>query len=109
MLRNRTINVLLGLAGLVVIQLLTVSPVSAQQQEGAAAALEEIVVTARRREESLQDVPVAIFALGTDDLEVRGVEQMQDLDVMVPNVSLLGGGSEGEAEGVLDMLHSTYR
>ncbi len=102
MSRIRTINALLGLAGLVVIPLLTVSPVSAQQEEGAAA-LEEIVVTARRREESLQDVPVAIFALGTDDLELRGVEQIEDLDVMVPNVSLLGGGSEGEAEGIFIM------
>ena len=99
MSRAHTINVLLGLAGLVVIQLLTGSPVSAQQQSGAAATLEEIVVTARKREESLQDIPIAITALTTEQLALRGIERMEDLDTYVPNVSLMGGGSEGEAEG----------
>ena len=78
MSRAHTINVSLGLAGLVVIQLLTGSPVSAQQQSGAAATLEEIVVTARKREESLQDIPIAITALTTEQLALRGIERMED-------------------------------
>ena len=55
-------------------------------------ALEEIVVTARRREESLQDVPISIVALTADELELRGVQRMEDLNVFVPNVALVGQG-----------------
>ena len=59
----------------------------AQQPAGAAAAvLEEIVVTARRREESLQEVPVAVTALSSADLELRNIDNVQNLDALLPNV-----------------------
>jgi iron complex outermembrane receptor protein len=62
----------------------------------ASSPLDEVVVTARRREESLQDVPVAVSAFGTGQLEARGVEDLGDLNAVVPNVSLYGGGATGE-------------
>src|SRR5690606_30539130 len=62
-----------------------------QSQPSAGAMLEEIVVTSRRREENLQDVPASVVGLSADDIEDRGVQRIEDLSVMVPNVSLLGG------------------
>ncbi|MGB0658268.1 MAG: hypothetical protein ACPGOS_04310, partial [Gammaproteobacteria bacterium] len=42
-------------------------------------AIEEITVTARQREESLADAPYTITALTADQLEVRGINQLQDV------------------------------
>lgn len=50
--------------------------------------LEEIVVTARRREESLQEVPISIQALSTEELELRGIEAGADLAIQIPNLSM---------------------
>ena len=65
------------------------------QGAGARAVLDEIVVTARRREESLQDVPISIIAFTAEDLEVRGVDNIERLNVLVPNVSINGGAIFG--------------
>lgn len=58
------------------------------QQQAQAGALEEIVVSARRREEQLQDVPISIQALDNAQMEMRGIEQGSDLNVMIPNLSM---------------------
>ena len=47
--------------------------------QGRAMALEEVIVTAQKREESLQDAPIAISALTSEQLEVRGIQGMGDL------------------------------
>jgi len=65
------------------------------QTDGLSAVLEEIVVTARRREESVQDVPISVLAFTADDLEIRGVDNIERLNVLVPNVSINGGGISG--------------
>ena len=62
--------------------------------------LEEIVVTARRREENLQEVPVAITALSAEDLEARSIENIRDLQVLLPNVDIRGGGITGGTSGL---------
>ncbi|MGE0383164.1 MAG: TonB-dependent receptor [Gammaproteobacteria bacterium] len=54
-------------------------PAQAQAQGRGRVAVEEMVVTAQRREEKLQETPIAISALTTDDLEVRGLANLQDL------------------------------
>ncbi len=64
---------------------------SAVAQSGASAALEEVIVTSRRREENLQDVPASVVGLSAEDIEVRGMQRIEDLSVTIPNVSLLGG------------------
>lgn len=48
------------------------------------AVLEEVIVTARRREESLQEVPVAVTALGGQELEQAGIETLEDLRFVAP-------------------------
>ncbi len=41
--------------------------------------LEEIVVVARKREESLQEVPISITTFSEQDLEVQGIESLEDI------------------------------
>ena len=62
-------------------------------------ALEEIVVTARRREENLQEVPVAITAFSAEELELRSIENVEDLQVLLPNVDIRGNGTSGGNQG----------
>jgi|JI8StandDraft_1071087.scaffolds.fasta_scaffold00318_14 iron complex outermembrane receptor protein len=53
-----------------------------QSQDG------EIIVTAQRRSERLQDVPIAISALGDEDLAQRGVVDVGGLRGAVPGLSI---------------------
>ena len=57
-------------------------------QEG----LEEIVVTATRREQNLQEVPISIVAMTGENLEVRGIDNLEEVSQGVPNVLITGGG-----------------
>jgi iron complex outermembrane receptor protein len=56
-------------------------------------ALSEIVVTAQFREQALQDVPIAITAVTSDELEQRSVKTIVDLAESVPNVQMTTGGA----------------
>lgn len=64
----------------VVASALTVAPAFAQ--------LEEITVTAERREESVQNVPVAITAFSTEEIERLQIDDFEDLSLQIPNFSL---------------------
>ena len=69
---------------------LTAVPHVAQAQGGTSATsalLEEIVVTARKREESILDVPIAISAFSSEQLDVLKVRDIQSLSVGLPNVA----------------------
>jgi len=66
--------------------------------QSVAGAVEEVLVTARRREESLQDVPIAISAFGGESLQQRGVESVQNMNAVAPNLSVMGGGNSGESQ-----------
>jgi len=50
--------------------------------------LEEIIVNAQRREESLQSTPVAVTAINREDLEVKQITNVLDLQYAAPNLSL---------------------
>ncbi len=52
----------------------------------------EIIVTAQRRAERLQDVPIAISALGSEDLARKGVSDVEDLVGNIPGLSISGTG-----------------
>jgi len=47
-------------------------------------ALEEITVTARKREESIQDAPYTITALTSQEIEVKGINELQDIGFFSP-------------------------
>ena len=61
---------------------------AASAQEG----LEEIVVTATRREQNLQEVPISIVAITGENLEMRGIDNLEEVSQGVPNVVITGGG-----------------
>ena len=48
----------------------------------------EIIVTAQKREESLQDTPISIVALTSEDLETKRIDGLVDLRANVPNLQL---------------------
>ncbi len=62
-----------------------------------AGALEEIVVTAQKREQSLQDTPIAIAAFDGNAIEQRGITDINDIGVMVPNVKMTPSPSNSTA------------
>jgi iron complex outermembrane receptor protein len=48
----------------------------------------EIIVTAQKREERLQDVPIAISAFGSEQLQSRGISNISELNSLAPNVQI---------------------
>ncbi|MEZ5710234.1 MAG: TonB-dependent receptor [Blastomonas sp.] len=71
---------------------LTALPALAQDDEGAGASEGDvIVVTARRREESILDVPIAVTALGADDLADLQASDLSGVQGAVPNVNIVQG------------------
>src|ERR1700751_1685516 len=62
---------------------------AAQAQEAASSGtLEDVVVTAQKRTESLQNVPLSITALGTQQLEELHVQNVDDYIQYLPSVSI---------------------
>jgi iron complex outermembrane recepter protein len=60
--------------------------VAAEPGDAGVSALGEIVVTARKRSESVQDVPISVAALGTDDLRGLNIATSQELGAAVPGL-----------------------
>ncbi len=85
-----SIAVALGSAGML--------PVATQAQ----IALEEVVVTARKREESLQETPSAVTALGTDALREAQINNVSDLVKEAPGLTRREGrkGADMAIRGV---------
>jgi iron complex outermembrane receptor protein len=59
-------------------------------QQPAGGGLEEIVVTATRRAQDLQEVPISIVAITGDGLETRGLQNVENLNATIPNLSVMG-------------------
>ena len=53
-----------------------------------AGTIEEVVVTAQKRAENIQQVPLSIMAVSAKALEAKGVEDVQDLERVVPALRL---------------------
>jgi iron complex outermembrane receptor protein len=64
----------------------------AQAQQADEGKLDEVVVSALKRDESLQDVPLSIQALGEQQLSNLQVETFDDYVKYLPNVSFQSGG-----------------
>lgn len=65
-----------------------------QEPAARSALLEEVVVTARKREESMQDVPLAVTALGQSQLEALKVRNLTDVQFGMPSVVLTENGTQ---------------
>jgi outer membrane receptor protein involved in Fe transport len=73
------------------------APLHAAVAADPADSLEEIVVTSRKREESLQNVPVSVQAIGGDALEQLGAKSFEDYAQLLPSVSYKSLGVPGSA------------
>ena len=86
------------LAAVSVSALLIASPTFAQTTEEPAAeetgGVTDIVVTAQRREESLQDVPLSIVAIGRDALQNADVTEASRLEQIAPGLRLGRSGAD---------------
>jgi iron complex outermembrane receptor protein len=61
----------------------------------AGAGLEEIVVTARKRDESSLNVPVAVNAYSSADIQSAGIERPQDYIDLTPNMTMVQTQNQG--------------
>lgn len=61
---------------------------AAALQAHAQAALEEVIVTAQHREESLQDVPIAITAIGAEELHAADISDLNAISLRTPGFSM---------------------
>jgi iron complex outermembrane receptor protein len=55
--------------------------------------LEEVIVTATKREQSMQDVSVAVTALGADLIQAAAIASSEDLTQLVPSLNLQKGSN----------------
>ena len=55
---------------------------------------EEIVVTARKREENVQEVPVAVTVVTSDELEESATADISELQGQVPNLAVYQGRNQ---------------
>lgn len=91
--RSTAIALTFGLAGL-----LTNAPALAQEGQEQTPAPQEansagygrdvVVVTAQKRAQDVQDIASAVSALGSDEIQQRGIDQASDLQFVVPNVQV---------------------
>jgi iron complex outermembrane recepter protein len=88
---QRNINIRTAVATLMASSAIGMS-VPAFAQEAAEDNNDEIVVTAQKREQNLQDVPVAITAIGTEKLDQLQVNEFADVVKFLPSVTIQQGG-----------------
>ncbi len=66
-------------------------PAFAQDAQGENADDNIIIVTAQKRGQNLQDVPISIEAVGGDAITERSIVRLDQLDELVPNLSITEG------------------
>jgi outer membrane receptor protein involved in Fe transport len=76
-----------------------IHPALAQQEQQPSGGLEEVVVTAQKRAEGLQNVPISIVAIGTEQLEQLNIMKSDDYIKLLPSVTQQKSGSGGGANG----------
>ena len=84
--------------------LLLPEAVKAQQAEGVSVLMEEVVVTARKREEGLQETPIAVSAFSGDSLQARGIQRVDQIANIVPNMTFDNINTNGGG-GNLSLIH----
>ena len=57
--------------------------------------LDEIIVTAERRETSLQQTPISIAAFTAESMEFKGLETLEDVAAVTPNLDIKGSRGSG--------------
>jgi outer membrane receptor protein involved in Fe transport len=83
----------INMGALSAVLLLTLVQVTTVHAQKAVSPVEEITVTARKRVENLQDVPVAISAFSSEDLQVRDIVDLEILADQTPGLNFATNGS----------------
>lgn len=93
----RKLSLLSGISALAVG--LSAAPAMAQDNADAPkkTGIGEIVVTAQKYEQNLQETPISIVAVGGEELEAMGVDNINDFGTFLPNVSIGGTMGQGDA------------
>jgi iron complex outermembrane receptor protein len=94
--------ILLGALSVAASVLVFESTFAQERESGVNALMDEVTVTARKREESLQDTPIAVSAFSGDSLDARGIQRVDDIAYITPNMSFdnintNGGGGNSAA------------
>ena len=93
-----TVKGSVSVSALILAGVLGASPALAQQEprDTSATQVEDIIVTATKREERLIDVPIAVTAVGGEQLENSGVTDIRELTSLAPSVQFQtpGGGAD---------------
>ncbi len=79
---------LFSTASFVALSAFAAAPGFAQDSAPADDGIGDIIVTAQKRSENIQDVPIAISALGSQFLESRGIDSIDKLGAVAPNVKI---------------------
>src|ERR1700719_1827595 len=58
------------------------------------AELTQVVITAQKREQNLQDVPIAVIALSTQQLQDAGVTDLKNMTALTPGLTVTSTTSE---------------
>jgi iron complex outermembrane receptor protein len=69
----------------------------AAQAQTVPAGLEEVIVTSQKRAESVQDVPIAITAISSVQLEQKGIANFVDVARSSPSISIQSGYDSSSA------------
>jgi iron complex outermembrane recepter protein len=94
---------IIAIAGLSAVPSLPATAQIAASTEVESEGLGEIIVTARRREESLQQIPISIAALGAADLAERSITDLRQVNGEIPNVVIATGEFAGTVSGQFAM------
>ena len=63
------------------------TPAAADEQATGSTGLQEVLVTATRREERLQDVPISVTTFSQDQIDAKGLKNIDDLARLTPNLT----------------------
>jgi iron complex outermembrane receptor protein len=68
---------------------------------------EEIIVTTRRRAENLQEVPIAVKAIGAEQIQLQGINSLEDVVNLDPSVSFQTGYNAADVRVAIRGLSPT--
>ena len=89
-----------SLLAVLVSYLMVPAHATAEETSQTASLIEEVVVVARKREESAQDVPIPITAIGSNQLETRMIRDITEIEKLSPNTDISSSSVNSSATQV---------
>ena len=94
----RRLSLVLAVCGAIVFTMPVTQRVASAQEVGGAFLIEEITVTVRRREESIKDVPAAVFVFSQSDIERSNITRARDIAYLTPGVSIVDAAEVADTQ-----------